>query len=86
MAESKKKMKIFYFAINVDTDEATQLGQLHCFIHVMAQNFISGDLSNLIRSLIPYQEVFYRTILMRVKIYFKVQTKFHCPLYHIYPK
>ena len=32
--------------------------------------------------LIPYQEVFYRTILMRVK----VQTQFHCPLYHIYSK
>ena len=36
--------------------------------------------------LIPYQEVFYRTILMRVKIYFKVKLQFHCPLYHIYPK
>ena len=36
--------------------------------------------------LIPYQEVFYRTIVMRVKIYLKVQTQFHCPLYHIYPK
>ena len=23
---------------------------------------------------------------MRVKIYLKVQTQFHCPLYHIYPK
>ena len=36
--------------------------------------------------LIPYQEVFYRTILMRVKIYLKVKLQFHCPLYHIYPK
>ena len=36
--------------------------------------------------LTPYQEVFYRTILMRVKLYLKVQTQFHCPLYHIYPK
>ena len=54
-------------------------------IHVMAKfsnqeiyHFWSGVL-------IPYQEVFYQTILMRVKIYLKVQTQFHCPLYPSLP-
>ena len=52
---------------------------------MMAQIFKSGDLSNLIRSFDSISGVFYRTTLMRVKIYLKVQTQFHCPLYHIYP-
>ena len=51
----------------------------------MAQIFKSGDLSNLIRSFDSISEGFYRTILI-LKIYLKVQTQFHCPLYHIYPK
>ena len=41
-------------------------------IHVRSFDSVSGG--------------FYQTILMRVKIYLKVQTQFHCPLYHIYSR
>ena len=52
----------------------------------MAQIFKSGDLSNLIGSFDSRSGGFLSNYLMHVKIYLKVQTQFHCPLYHIYPK
>ena len=76
----------FIIIRHIHTCDKSQRGIREVFIHVMAQIFKSGDLSNLIRSFDSISGVFLSNYFMRVKIYLKVQTQFHCPFYHIFPK